>query len=836
MRSGSPFTGHLPAWLADWLGVELPAAGDSATWQLDSTWRCPPWATVLLVLFAILWTVLLYTREASTAGRRYRALLAALRMTAIALLLVMLAQWALALRLTGPPAFALVIDRSASMGIADGYTEPELAARLAGRLSKTGLSEPTRLNLAKLIATENDGRLLAELARRYRLEVYFAAGGIERQPHTADAAASVAAIRALTSDGPDSQASRLGDAVRHVLDVFRGAPPVGMLLLTDGVSTDGLQLADAAQEARQKGVPLLAVGLGRDDPPRDIELADVLVDDAVFVDDLVSFQVQIKASGLEGQPAEVILRRDDKSGAAGSAGAVAKQTVSLPPSGQMLTLQLVDRPTEPGDIAYVVEIAPRDDETNPDNNRQRRVVAVRDVKIRVLIVYGYPSYEFRYLKSLLERDATIQLSTYLQDADPEYTEQDKAALRALPIGRDELFEYDVFVIGDVDPRLLPRSLWPVVRAFVAEKGGGVAFIAGPRNLPWAYRDNADVSALLPIDVDTLPLAADNTLPAAVTRGFVVTPTPLGLRTAAMQLGDSPAETEQIWHRLAPLYWLVEVGRLKPAAQVLATGPDSQNAALTLTQTAALPTLIDNPKSEIRNPKSSLPVICFQYFGAGRVLFHAIDSTWRWRIGVGDVFFARYWVQTIRYLARGKLTSGRGVELATDRREFRRGEPIQLRARFRDARLAPTGASEVTILIESPGQARRRVTLQRNPSAAGVFEGMLADLGEGQYQALLTEPQLPGDPPAARFAVVAPAGELTRTEMDRAALTAAAETTHGRFYTIADADRLLDELPTGRRVPIENLPPIPIWNRWWLLSLFLACVTAEWVLRKRKGML
>ena len=73
-------------------------------------------------------------------------------------------------------------------------------------------------------------------------------------------------------------------------------------------------------------------------------------------------------------------------------------------------------------------------------------------------------------------------------------------------------------------------------------------------------------------------------------------------------------------------------------------------------------------------------------------------------------------------------------------------------------------------------------------------------------------------------------------MDRAALTAAAETTHGKFYTIADADRLLDELPTGRRVPIENLPPIPIWNRWWLLSLFLACITTEWVLRKRKGML
>ena len=67
-------TGRLPTWLADWLGVDLPAAGDAASWRLDSTWHWPPWATVLLILAVILWTAMLYTREASTAGRRYRAL------------------------------------------------------------------------------------------------------------------------------------------------------------------------------------------------------------------------------------------------------------------------------------------------------------------------------------------------------------------------------------------------------------------------------------------------------------------------------------------------------------------------------------------------------------------------------------------------------------------------------------------------------------------------------------------------------------------------------------------------------------------------------------------
>jgi hypothetical protein len=229
------------------------------------------------------------------------------------------------------------------------------------------------------------------------------------------------------------------------------------------------------------------------------------------------------------------------------------------------------------------------------------------------------------------------------------------------------------------------------------------------------------------------------------------------------------------------------------------------------------------------------VICFQYVGAGRVLFHAIDSTWRWRRGAGNVYFSRYWVQSIRYLARGKLTKGRGIQLTSDRREYTRGETIELRARFLDSSLAPAG-DEATLVIESPGKTRRRVTLHRNPAAANVFAGTFTDFDPGEYDVTLAEPQIPGSPSAIRMKVVEPPGELARPIMDAAALTAAAETTHGKFYTIANAHELLADLPAGRRVPLENLPPVSLWNRWWLLAAFLTCITTEWILRKRKGML
>ena len=90
-------SGRLPSWLAERLGVSVPSSADGATWQLDSAWSWAPWATLLLVIAAVLWTVMLYARESSGAGRPYRALLTTLRIVAIGLLLIMLAQWAIAL-------------------------------------------------------------------------------------------------------------------------------------------------------------------------------------------------------------------------------------------------------------------------------------------------------------------------------------------------------------------------------------------------------------------------------------------------------------------------------------------------------------------------------------------------------------------------------------------------------------------------------------------------------------------------------------------------------------------------------------------------------------------
>lgn len=791
--------GTLPTWLERWLNIPAAGSGEGTAWSIDSAW---PWAagtTALCVLAAALWIVFWYLREAGPARAAVRWLLAGIRLSLVGLLLLMLAGYVLSLSRTGLAYVVVLVDDSASMGAIDRYEDKKLRQAIAAQIKQIDAGEASRFNLGKGVLLQNNAALLAELGRRYKLKFYFVSNTARLQSGTAEELA--AQLRRAEALGDET---RLGEAIETVIDELRGNPPSAVILFSDGVNTAGLSLVDAAAHARRKGVPLFTVALGSESPLRDIELNDLLVDEVVFVDDVVNFEFKLSSAGLEGKEARVMLRRKDE------ADVLVETTITLGKDGETQRGRLAYRPTVVGEYDYVVEVERRAEESQAENNRQQRHVSVRKEQVRVLLVQAYPSYEFRYLKNLLERDNTIKLKTVLQEADPEYAQLDESALAVFPVRRDELFEYDVLLLGDVNPDFLSAAALADVRAFVEEKGGGVVFICGPRYMPLAFRDSP-LAELLPIDFETAAGADPGEI---VNEAFQPRPTEAGLVAPTMQLGDTLAETVAIWQGLPPLYWLFEAPALKPAARVWAEHPERATA-----------------------DGRHLPVIVMHYAGAGKVILHATDETWRWRFRVGDVYFARYWVQTIRYLSRSKLLGkDRSAELTTDRREYRRGENVRLRLRFFDERQAPGEDDGVIVFVDRAQGKQQRLTLTRHATNRGVFEGVLSRPAEGAYHTAVAAPTLPGEAPAADFRVVAPPGERARLQADVAALRRAAADTRGRFYDMAGAGRLLRELPAGRQVKTDPLPPLPLWNHWLLLATFLVLLIGEWCLRKLAGMM
>ncbi len=808
------------AWrqLERWL-VGEPLGGDPGGLEttLQSTWNPPPWLVlaVLIASAAILLTV--YLRESQSASRPWKVLLAAMRLALVGIVLLMLYGWTVQRHRTDLPDVVVVLDDSASMALVDHYDDKSLAAAIDRRLAAVKLPERTRLNLAKSLLLENDAALLAGLAERYNLK-FFLAGGAARSL-ASDRPSLVAELQTLSADEPTS---RLGDSVREVLEAQRGRPTAAIILLTDGVTTEGKPLSEAAQYARRKSVPLYLVGLGSDQPTRDLRLDDLLVDEVAFVGDLVNFDFKLAAEGYAGKASVrlTMTRRASDDPAASPPEVVAQQEVTLDPKVTTQNIRLAHRPDQQGEYEFTLEITPREGEANTDNNRLVRKVTVREEVIRVLLVQAYPNYEFRMLKQMLQRELnrdqpaegkTRGFRTVLQEADLEYVETDKTAERLFPVSRDELFSYDVLIFGDVNPSLLSPSIMQNIYEFATVRGGGVVFVAGPKFTPLAFRDTP-LAPLFPMDLDTVRLPDAD---AIVKDEFRPRLTPLGQASSTMQLADTPTASDKLWRDGLPgLRWFVTAPNVRPGVRVLAEHPTA-----------------------VGDDGRPLPIICLQFVGAGKVLFHATDETHRWRFRVGDAYFARYWIQSIRYLCRAKLlSSGRTAEIDTDRDEYRRGDTVALRVRFLDDRIAPQADDGVAIVVEREAGQRRTVTLRRNAAERGVFEGTAGQLADGKYRAWIAAPTLTGQPPAKEFTIVAPPGELARTRMDTAELTAAAKTSLGKFYRLQEADKLQGDLPRGRQVRIESLPPRPIWNAPLLAGLFVLLIAGEWLLRKRVGLL
>jgi hypothetical protein len=82
-------------------------------------------------------------------------------------------------------------------------------------------------------------------------------------------------------------------------------------------------------------------------------------------------------------------------------------------------------------------------------------------------------------------------------------------------------------------------------------------------------------------------------------------------------------------------------------------------------------------------------------------------------------------------------------------------------------------------------------------------------------------------------VLPPPGEMDRLQLNEVGLRRATQETHGSYYPLDRASRLIDELPTGPRVALDQpCPPVLLWNHWGMFLLAFSLLAAEWVLRKR----
>ena len=799
--------------LAWYLGLRVPRLGEGTAWRFDWRWPAPQWLILIATGLVALIVIGIYRRDGESLRWNGRSILIALRLAVFALILAMLTELSLTIERTGLPIVAVMVDTSSSMSLLDQYAVPSKGTRIIDDLTKSMGQAPHRLAIAQHLLTRNEGQLLRELQQSHQLRLYrFAetatpleAGELGDDGRSAtdersskdSFTAAIAEMKTLIADGDQT---RPAVATKKVLSDLRGVPPAAIVFFTDGVASvsDNDKLSTVGESARRKGIQFHIVGIGSEIAAKDLNLYDTVVDEVAFIGDPMVFKAKIRSFGFSGKKILLQLRKE------GEQASLAQTELIAPADGQTTSVELSYTSPVAGEFDYILEVVEQTDETNRKNNGETRHVSVREDKIRVLLADSGPRYEFRFLKQLLERDKSIELSTLLQEADIEYTQEDRTAIPRFPVKKEDLARYDVLVLGDLAPEQLGNAALESIGGFVREKGGGVVIIAGPQHNPLAFA-GTPLESLFPFEMSGVRIPREGNFDS-----FHPNLTLDGQKGISLfRLGNSEAESLSIWNELPNLTWIVEITKLRPGARVFAEHPMKMGSNV------------------------KLPVILMQQISAGKVLFHATDETWRWRFRTGDLYYGRYWIQAIRYLSRSHLIGkDRTAELTVDQQVYQRGQPATLRVRFVDERFIPLDSNGVSVTVERKGEGRQTVKLNRVRELPKTFEGQLTRLSEGSYHGWISQPAFSEAPPSVDFRVEVPQRELLRRGMDKTDLKLAAASTHGRLYTIDDVDRLNSEIPRGTPVPLETDEPIPLWNRWELLALATMLMSAEWLLRKR----
>jgi hypothetical protein len=844
--------------LLEWLGYDF--ARSESGGQPEFLWTNLPasWGVFVLiaVVAAVLWAVFsVYRRELDSCPAWGKMLLASLRAGVVLLLTVIFLGPALVYLQTRTiqPTIVLARDASQSMNTPDRYADDASAAIAAQALRSTDsevrTTRPTRAQIVDRVLADDNSRLLAELAARGKIQAFNFADHVTKIDALKTSGAGVPpaieksgagvppAIRTTNDDAAgdenatatsptvtlpplvaDGRGTDLWNVIRQGLAVDR---PAAIVLLTDGQHTGKEDPRLAAREARERGVPLLVVGVGDPSRPRNLRLANLYVRPQVWQDEPFEIDANVSAQGIEAGEVRVELieqRVSDSESAIGSGTVVQSLQLPIPEGGGLLKAQFSHTAKEPGRFVYAVRAEPVADELDEsDNEATSAVVRVLSrERIRVLLVAGAPTWEYRLVQKLLARDKTVTLSCWLQTLDEERAQEGTRPITRLPITREELFYYDVILLFDPNPQEFDQAWIELLKEFVDKHSGGLLFMAGPKHSGRLLTSprTAEFGKVLPVsfgDVGALEVAA---LLSTNQRAWPLKVVPANADHPVMRFYPEREETLRRWETLPGIFWSFPSQDARPTAQVLVEHSD--------------PTL--------RSVEGSRPLMVAGRYGSGHTLYLGFNGTWRWRrAGRQAEFFDKFWIQAIRFLVEGRSLEGhRRGTIETDFVNYEIGQRVTISARLQDASFNPLTVPKVDAVLQAAGESPETVVLLPVSNQPGKYEATVAARRTGVHTVRISLPASESDTGTieAQFTVDLPQVETNQVWLNKPLLVELASLSGGHYFDVHELDRLAAAIPDRSETVEVRSQPRPLWDVQGMLVALVGLLCAEWLIRKR----
>lgn len=685
------------------------------------------------------------------------------------------------------PLVVVLRDVSPSMGIPDA---PPAAGDQPGTARQAALVACVGANRANLLT----------LAERYDLAGYAFSDRLqnvaELPPEGADeierrAAAQRVVDGLLATRPPAGRSTRLGDALKQVAETYPTRRIAAVVLLSDVASNlSDVSPAEAARLLGKRGTAIDVVGFGSERPTaavRDSIARTIQAPGTVFVGNRIEVSGDYRFHGLKGRTVTVSLLADGSE--------EGRQTVTVPENLYDCRVTIAYRPEAPGSRRLELWAAPVEGEAVVENNSIQTSVDVLPGGLKVLLVQGSPLTEGRFIFAALRQAGQFDCDSVVLGA--------AGAAGTLPGTVAEWAAYRTVILIDVPRSALTDPQINALCEAVATRDLGLLMAGGERSFgPGGWADSR-LAEMLPVR-----LSAED---GFVEKGIVFRPTATGLQSSLMQLEQTPADTDKAWQSLPALEWANQVGRAKDTAEVLAVG------------------------------EGGLPLLVTGQFG-GRVGALMVGSSWRWQLGGREdppgAYFKRFWRQLVLHLTG---QASRNVWVVTSEKRYSLADlaaqrrKVQVTVGVTDPQNRPATDARCDLTLVGPGGEGTAVTL--SPSGENYAATLHpAEVGEYELRLVAHRGGSTVGEATTRFVVYEPYVEWEQPLADVAAMEELARLSGGQRVSPDQLGTVLKLLAARDVSEVVTFPqPVGLWDNRYVLAVFAAALAAEWLLRKRWGL-
>lgn len=595
--------------------------------------------------------------------------------------------------------------------------------------------------------------------------------------------------------------SRFRDALDRA--ALARAKPDRVVILTDGRDSEQRDFQGLGEELRARGVRLSAALYGSDSPARDVGISAEPEKSALRLGEELVIRGHVH--GMIGSEEPVILKEDNKE--------VLRATAGAKNRGQFV---LRWKPKAKGQRVYSVELEKSDEA--PLNNAARFSVLVLEEKINVLLIEGFPRFEFKLMKSVLEADPLVNLVSLCQIPGGGWHVQGEPlhrnAEQGLIAAQVDLFKYDVVILRDV-PRAAFRAGGDTTESrlqhmvqHVLKRGGGLMVLGGQDVYRAGGYGTSVLAEILPFDLSDRISGEDQF------EGMfhVSIPAPAYGHPLLQLLPDQVANRERL-NSLRQLDGSNNVGAFKPLATPLLTR------------------MVKVKGKSAEMVEKETPILGYMAVGEGKVLAAAVDTFWRWQLqpDYDDPPLTALLANAVRFLAPppGRKPGSPDVTLAQALPQV--GQEVLMTSDLRDANYDPLTNADLLVSVQRPDGTVLRLYPRDLTEEPGHYAYRIPVEQPGLHKVTAKY----GKQETTReFLAGAAAGEFADLSVDRGNISRLLKAAHGE--EVDDVSFWIDRADVEPKHQ-SSTRTIAVWNSWAVLLLFFGLVCWDCYLRKRQGL-